>query len=184
MPSPTVEEIRHRLVIAGSVTDTITGQRIADAVVEVGEQNLHTQTGEDGSFYFIDLPTGSYTLNLSVPGSGSRYGTATVPNVTVQNATNGRPIFDPNANVQLPPTRLVGQVKRIDNDQPIANAMIQLRGSEAQTLTDKQGRYVLLGLQAGTPTIQVSVKGFVTSTQKVTLSPGHSTTANFSLTAS
>jgi Carboxypeptidase regulatory-like domain/CarboxypepD_reg-like domain len=161
-----VEQIRHRVAIAGSVTDAITEQRIAGAVVEVVGQNLQTQTREDGSFYFIDLPDGQYTLKVSAPNLGSRYGTANVANVTVKDE-NGRLIFDSQANVKLSPTRLIGQVKRSDNNQPIANALVQLRGSETQTLTNKEGRYVLSGIQASQPRVQVSVNGFVTQIQQV-----------------
>lgn len=106
-----------------------------------------------------------------------------LPNVTVKDE-DGRPIFDPQANVKLFPTRLVGQVNRSDNNQPIDNALVQLRGSEIQTLTDKEGRYVLSGIQASSPRVQVSLKGFVTSIQKVELTAGQETTANFSLVPS
>jgi hypothetical protein len=161
-----VEEIRHQVAIAGFVNDAITEHRIADAGVEVVGQNLQIQTREDGSFYFIDLPDGQYTLKVSVPNLGSRYGTATVANITVKNE-NGRPIFDLQAKVKLSPTRLVGQVKGSDNNQPIANALVQLCGSETKTLTNQEGRYVLSGIQASQPRVQVSVNGFVTQIQKV-----------------
>ncbi|HEY9670733.1 MAG TPA: carboxypeptidase regulatory-like domain-containing protein [Waterburya sp.] len=162
-----VEEIRHRAAIAGYVTDAITRQGIWGAIVEIVGQNLRTQTRNDGFFYFRDLPTGQYSLNLAASHLGSRYGIATVLNVMVQNAADGRPIFDPKANIPLPPTRLTGQVKRSDNNQAIATAIIQVLGSEAQILTDKNRLFSLSGIQAGKPTIKVSAKGFVTATQQV-----------------
>lgn len=182
MLSSEPEKIHHRAAIAGTVTDAITQQSIQGAVVEIEGQNLRTLTREDGSFYFIDLPRGKYNLKVSAPKLGSRYGTANIPEVTVQDDHNGRPIFDLKAQVKLPPTRLVGQLKRSDNNQPIARAIVQLRGSETQTLTDKEGRYTLLGLQAGKLNVQVSAKGFQPETQKVTLTTGQETKADFNLT--
>lgn len=184
------EEIRHRVAIAGSVTDTITGQYMLGAVVKIVEQNLQTKSREDGSFYFIDLPVGQYSLNISAPNLGSRYGIFTIPNVTVKNDDkDGNPTFDSQSflYVKLSPTRLVGQVKSSENNQPttIANALVQLRGSETQTLTDKEGRYILSCIQAGKPTVQVSVNGFVTQIKKVEdLIPGKDKLLDFNLVPS
>jgi hypothetical protein len=183
MSNATIEEIRHRIAIAGSVTDASTGQPISNAILEITGHHLRTFSRDDGSFYFIDLPMGQYPLTASVPDLGSRYGSATVAAVAVQNASDGRPILDPKAQVKLPPTRLVGQVQRSDNNQPIANAVVRLLGSETQTLTNQTGHYTLLGIQAGNPTAQVSAEGFAISSQKVSLSAGQVTTANFRLIA-
>lgn len=180
MSDSTVEEIRHRLAIAGSVTDAITGQPISNAVIEITEY-LRALSRSDGSFYFIDLPIGQYRLNISVPALGNRYGTVTLEAVMVQNAVDGRPILDPKANIKLPPTQLTGQIQRSDNNQPISNAIVRLLGSETSTLTNKDGQYTLSGIQAGKPTAEASAKGFVASSQKVSLSQGQSTTANFRL---
>lgn len=185
-PSAVVSEIiSHRVAIAGSVTDAITGQYIAGAVVKIEGQNLQTQTREDGSFYFIDLLAGQYTLNISAPNLGSRYGTADVPNVTVQNDKDAKPKFEPQAfvYVKLSPTRLVGRVTQ-SGKPPIPYALVQMLSSETQTETDKEGNYVFSGIQAGTHTVQVSLNGSK-YTQKVTLTAGQTTTApDFSLVPS
>jgi hypothetical protein len=188
-----VEEVRHRAAIAGYITDAISGQEIADAAVEIVGQDLKAQTQADGFFYFMDLPVGLYELVVSAPQLGTRYGTAaiadvevkteTITNVTPKNITVIKPIFDDKANVQLPPTRLGGEVKRSDNDQAIPQATVRLRGSQVKTLTDEEGKYLLSGLQSSQPTVQVSATGFVTESQeKVTLTAGEETTVNFSLT--
>lgn len=185
MPSPAAEEIRHRVAIAGAVVDATTRQSLDGAVVAIAGQNLSTQTREDGSFYFLDLPVGStYTLNVSAPRLGSRYGSKTIENVTVQSTADGRPQLDPKATVLLPPTQLVGQVKRSGTPEvAIAGAIVQLRGSTLQTTTDQTGRYTLSSLQAGTPTVQVTVKGGGAATRKITLNAGQSTTADFVITS-
>lgn len=183
MPGLAVEEIRHHVAIAGSVTDSVSGRAIAGAIVEIVDPKLCTLTREDGSFYFIDLPVGSYSLNLAAPSLSSRYGVINGLNILVQNTGDGRPILDSKANVQLAPTTLVGQVFRADNRQPIGSAIVQLRRSDVQTITDKEGRYTLSGLLSGTPSVQAAAKGFSTSIQAVVLTTGQATTANFSLRA-
>ena len=178
----TFEVISHRASIAGHITDLITRQAIPNVAVEVVGQNLQTLTGKDGFFYFIDLSVGQYMLRVSTPRLGSRYRTTTdVPDVAVENEPDGRPIFDSKANVQLSPTRVVGEVKRSDNNQPIENAVVQLRGSGIQTLTDDRGEYILSSLVKGNPTVQAVAQGFLPSTQTVTLTAGEETIANFSL---
>lgn len=180
MPNPAVEEIRHRVAIAGSVEDSVSGRAIAGAIVEVVDPLLQMLTREEGSFYFIDLPVGSYTLNISAPSFGTRYGVVNGLNILVQNTADNQPILDSKAKVKLTPTTLVGRVTRSDNNQPIERAIVQLRWSTVQTLTDKEGHYTLPVL-AGASTAQASIKGFSTSIQKVVLTAGAETTANFSL---
>ncbi|MGV0025330.1 carboxypeptidase-like regulatory domain-containing protein [Phormidesmis priestleyi] len=181
MPSPSVEEIRHHVAIAGSLTDATSGRAIAGAIVEIVDPALQTLTREDGGFYFIDLPVGLYSLNVSAPSFNTRYGVVTGLTIAVQNTVEGRPIFDSKARVKLTPTALVGRVTRADNNQPIERAIVQLRWTTIQTLTDQEGRYTLSGLLSSASTVQASAKGFSTSIQKVVLTTGQETTANLSL---
>jgi Carboxypeptidase regulatory-like domain len=176
-----LETIRHRAAISGYVTDAITGQAISGVIIEVREGTLKTQTASDGFFYFVDLDAGLYTLSISAPILGSRYGTAGIPNLGVQDGPDGRPMFDPKANVALPPTRLTGYVRRSSDGQPLKGALVQVLGSEAKTVTDQNGKYAITGLQSGTPNVQASAEGRASVVQKVTLEPGTETAADFSL---
>jgi hypothetical protein len=189
-------EVRHKVAIAGTTSDEVTKQPIADAVVELLGQNLHIQMSENGSFYlinqqtglvklptslskiqngffyFMDLPNGEYTLKVSAPKLESRYEPVKEQKVTVPNLQ---------ANVQLSPTRLVGQVKRSDNNEPIAKALVKLGGSEYQTLTNDKGEYILLGIVASKPTVQVSYPKFEQSSKQVELIAGIEHIQDFSL---
>jgi Carboxypeptidase regulatory-like domain len=179
------EQIHHRVSIAGCISDAITKQSLKGIAVEVEGQNLYTLTREDGSFYFIDLPDGLYNLKVSPSYSNGCYGSANVTDVEVQNVTNSKPVFDLKANVELQPTQLVGKVQRRDNKQPVAKATVRLCGTNIQTSTDKEGRYIFIGLQQGNLTIQASAKGFLSEKQKVSLKVGQKMTADdFNLTLS
>jgi hypothetical protein len=171
-------ETHQQVSIAGVVTDSITGYWIVNAWVEVVELNLQTQTAEDGSFFFIDLPVGSYTLEISVPRLGTRYGTKE-QNVTLSTAAN-RTLTS--VDVQLVPTSITGQVTDKNTKQAIANALVQLLGSEIQALTNSQGQYVIFGIPVCKPTVQVSAQNYQTSqSQPVQLSQGKGITVDFSL---
>ncbi|MBD2037651.1 carboxypeptidase regulatory-like domain-containing protein [Leptolyngbya sp. FACHB-321] len=183
MPTLFIEEIHHYVAIAGSVANAVSGGAIAGTLVEIVDLKRRTLTREDGSFYFTDLPVGSYILTIAAPHLSSRYGAINGLTIQVQNNERGKPILDPKAKVQLVPTTLTGQVVRADTSKPIRGAIVQLRRGDLQTITDKEGRYTLSGLLASKPSIQVTAKDFSTSVQTVVLTTGQTTTANFSLSA-
>lgn len=189
-------EIRHKVAIAGTASDKVTKQPITDVIVELFGQDLHIQMSEKGSlylinqqtglvrlptslskiqngfFYFMDLPNGEYTLKVSAPKLEKRYEKFKEQKITIPNLQ---------ANVQLSPTQLVGQVKRSDNNEPIAKALVKLGGSEYQTLTNDKGEYILLGVVASKPTVQVSHPKFERSSKQVELIAGIERIQDFSL---
>jgi hypothetical protein len=54
--------------IYGTVTDFSSGEPIANANVRLNPRGETTLTGMDGTFEFVDLPSGSYSLSLSKNG--------------------------------------------------------------------------------------------------------------------
>jgi hypothetical protein len=189
MPNSVSEEIiiyiKHRAAIAGYVTDAITGKGISGVAVKVVGKNLSTLTNEDGFYYFLDLEKGQYDLNILVSKESRRiYGgsddepTTKIQGIAVE--SDGKPVFDLKANVALYPTRLVGSVKRSDNQNFVPMAIVKLLGTDIQTLTDDKGQYFLSGLPSPAKLIiQVSAKEIATTSQEVTLEAGKQKNLDF-----
>jgi len=176
-----METTRRRVAIAGIVTDAVTGRGLAGAIVKITAKNLQAVTRNDGSYFFTDLGAGKYTLNAAAPDQGSRYGAVKITNVIVQNAADNRPVFDGKANVALPPTRVSGTVKRSSDGKPLQGVAVKIRGSEAKTVTDENGKYLLTGFHAGAPTVEASGAGYAAAARKATLTAGAESIADFSL---
>lgn len=187
--SEEIISITHRAAIAGHITDAITGKGISGAVVEVVGTNLSTLTREDGFYYFLDLKKeeGPYELEILVPKESRRIygGSDDEPTTKIQGIgveSDGKPVFDLKANVALYPTRLVGSVKRSDNQPLVHKAIVKLRGSDLQTLTGDKGQYLLSGLPSGVKlSIRVSGTEIATTSQEVTLESGKQQSLDFNV---
>jgi hypothetical protein len=106
------------------------------------------QTAEDGSFYFLDLPAGSYTLRATWP-QGHAYLEVAEATVTLAE-DNDQPTF---IELVLATTGVVGQVTAqsettANGAGPIALAQVQVVESGAQVLSDRSGTFQLLDLEA------------------------------------
>ncbi len=77
-----------------------------------------------------------------------------------------------------------GRVVDSTSAQPVAGARVGILGSSIGTLTDRDGRYVLQGLAAGTITVRAQRIGFAPQTVQVALTEGSSATVDFTLAAS
>jgi hypothetical protein len=152
----------------------------------VAERPDRTRTASDGHFHFLDLPDGQYTLTASLPGAGSRYGTAQVE-ATVSRDAEGN-ISMVTADIALPPTTIRGRVVDQDNN-PVGMAEVRVVGSGERTFsnadieapTEIQGQYRLTGLEAGKRTVLVSARGYTTATQTVQLTQGDAVERNVQL---
>jgi hypothetical protein len=189
----TWEIIRHQVAIAGRVTDAQTGRAIGGARVGITaapaaftdwlairakqygaqwaamvERPDQARTALDGHFHFLDLPDGQYTLTASLPGSGSRYGTAGREAVVSSHAQGT--ITMAAADIALPPTTLKGEITDQDGNR-IALVEVRVQGSGEQAFSDAQGRYILASLEIGQRTVLVFAQRYQPGSQTVTLSP-------------
>jgi hypothetical protein len=197
--------VRRQVVLAGRVVDGQTQTPLAGAIVELAdapaafrrwlaahrvqhgaawerlaERPDRTRTDAAGRFAFLDLPSGSYGLAASLPGSGSRYGTS---------QSRARVTRDRDGNAQLaivdlalPTTTVTGKVTG-PGSKPVLLASVQVKGAPEHAFTDAQGQYVLAGLEAGQRTLLVRARGFEPAEQAAALArPGAAKTVNVTLT--
>jgi hypothetical protein len=198
------EPTRRQVAIAGTVTDSQSGQAIAGARVEIinapeafnatlaikaiqhgddwpkmSERPDRTCTRTDGHFHFMDLPDGDYTLKITQPGSGTRYGTAEAE-TTVSRDADGNIDWE-NVAVQLSPTAIGGTVTTQSDggagggghpleEEPVWMAEIRVSGSGERTFSNQNGEYLLTGLEIGTRQISVTATGFTQSTPETPFS--------------
>lgn len=175
--------------IAGALVEIVAGPAVFDALLDSVAANparrfsregfVCQRSRADGRYYVLDLPDGAYDLRVSAPLPSSRYGTLIVRNIHV---TAPRTLDESRTpalvNVALSPTRIRGRVTRDDNARPVAGAKVRLRGDLQAALTDDDGQYLLSGLVAGEPTIEVTAKNLVTTTRKISLSAGQEQTVD------
>lgn len=187
----TVDLVRHQVAIAGRLTDLETGKPLAGARVEItgapseftawldlrarqfgdrwpvlAERPDRKRTAADGHFHFLDLPAGAYTLTASLPGAGSRYGTATAA-ATVALDAEERFVLAA-ADVSLPPTTVKGRISgppggtknKPTPGDPVMMAEVRVRGSGERTFSDGDGNYRLSELEPGERTVLVTARGF------------------------
>ncbi len=170
------EAVRHRVAIAGRLTDGETGRALQGGRVEItgaprsfqkwvaahalqfgdrwpamAERPDRTRTADDGHFHFLDLPIGTYTLTASRPRAGSRWGTATAEARVRKRSMAG-------ADMTLPPTTVKGRVVR--KNKAIAMAEVRVRGSAERDHSAGDGSYLLRGLETGERTLEVTAQEF------------------------
>jgi hypothetical protein len=156
-------EIRHRATVVGTVGDELTGKPMegAELLLTGGRRPAAlAHSGPGGLFSFIDVPEGEYRVRASWPGSLGRY------------AEDLRPVTVPAAKplgLLLRPTSVRGKV--VDSGGlGISLAFIRLRDSLDSCYTDRQGDYVLAGVEPGSRRLLVSARGYVSASVGVELS--------------
>lgn len=76
---------------------------------------------------------------------------------------------------------VAGTVTDQNTGQPVAGARVQVRNTNIAAITNAEGRYTLRNVPAGTHGVRVSVIGFASVSQSVTVDAGGIATADFAL---
>ncbi|GAB1765757.1 carboxypeptidase regulatory-like domain-containing protein [Priestia megaterium] len=156
--------------ITGTVVNAQTSTPLSGAVLQVFQSGsttpiTNTVTDQNGSFSFIGLAPGEYSLVAQATNFGS---VAVGAIITSGNTTT--------ITVQAPPLPGVisGQVTDFSGNA-LSNATIRLLDSNQNVVgigsTDLTGSYTIGNVAAGTYTVIASASGFGTNTQGVTIAP-------------
>jgi hypothetical protein len=182
--------VRRRVALTGVVTEAETGKPVEGAAVEISAgpaafeklrarapDRAATTSLPDGTFHFLDLPPGQYTIGAA---GGGRFGTAKAKG-RVRRA-GGDPSPPPLVELALPGTRIAGKVTSAGGD-PVPLATVRVRGSGERALTAADGTFVLRGLELGDRRIDVAARGFEPAAVDVALTrAGAARRANIGLT--
>lgn len=141
-----------------------------------------TWSQADGIFHFINLPPGDYQLRVSVPRAGTRYGTVTTKRLTVNPNPPEKPVKAAWVEVEVPLTRIYGQITNDETHEPVVGAHVYLRGETKYVQTTADGHYELLGLVASSPMVEASADHFRAASRRVTMLPGQERMVNLKLT--
>jgi len=77
--------------------------------------------------------------------------------------------------------RITGQVTSAQNMRPLEGAQVSIEGTGMGGLANAQGRFLLLNVPAGNYTVRVTMIGYGTSRQQVTVAAGQVANADFQL---
>lgn len=201
------QEIRHQATISGVLTDGQTGKPVGGAQIRITDgpaeylnllslaiaqygpklQNSkkapdRTVTAPDGHFHFLNLPDGSYTLEATVTGKGSRYGTVLATALVSRNPDSSVNLAVVNPIVQ--PTTISGTITNQAGD-PLPMASARVGNSGEQVFTDMLGTYRLIGVETGNRNIIAAAQGYEVASRQILINTaGTAQTLDFILPVS
>ncbi len=151
--------------IVGEVFDANSGLAVGQAQITVS--GLPTSTLSDastGAFALEGIPAGNYTVTVSHVGYAPYTGPATVEGSGTTNL--GRITL----RLAEGTAALRGRVTDSKTSTVLSGVTVQVTGAlNSQTQTNAQGEYELIGLPAGSYSIQVSLSGYQSLTQTAEL---------------
>jgi len=157
--------------IQGTVTDATTGQSVAGARVTAA--GISAVTGDDGVYTLNDVPAGQQTLSASADGFA--------PAQVTVNVISGQVLTQ---NITLLPLKgtIRGVVINAVNNQPIAGATIEIKGTSISATSGGDGAYVLSNAPVGSQTVTASASNFDATQATVTVVADLTVTQDFFLT--
>lgn len=144
-------------LIFGTVTDAVTSQPIAGALVQVtGAATASTTTGADGQFRLAVLP-GQINVTVSATGYGTASGTV---NSQAGAQLRFSPALVPADGQPETQTSLVGKVVDDQSGAAVAGATILLQSAGQTATTGTDGTFVIAGISAGSYSALITASGY------------------------
>ena len=144
-------------IIFGTVTDAVTSQPIAGALVHVtGTVDAAATTGADGQFRLAVLP-GQLTVTVTATGYGTATGTVSSQ---AGSQLSFSPALVPEGSQPGTQTSLVGKVVDDQSGSAIADATIQLQNATGTATTGADGSFSLPNITAGNYTAAITATGY------------------------
>jgi hypothetical protein len=154
--------------IAGTVTDSLTGQPLAGASVTYSGSS--TSSDGNGRYSFTDVVEGTYSVSV---------------NTTGYNAQSQQVVVGPGASITIDfalaplPGSVSGTVTDVASGAPLAGATVTYSGGSV--ITNGSGQYSFPSLAEGTYSFTAGATGYGPQTRTAGVGPGASVGLNFSL---
>lgn len=147
-------------LITGRITDASTGSPIRYAMVEIERSGLlGADANGDGVYNLAAVPEGTYNLIVSHPAYQSKI----ISGISV---FNEQPTTVDITLIPKPTIgRLTGRILDSQTGNPIANAILSIKGTNLTTTTDATGSYTIINAPAGLITIDISASGYPITTR-------------------
>ena len=162
--------------IEGTVYQHDTNALLVGAAVHIVETDQQQKTGKDGTFRFIEIPVGTYTLSISHP----TYNTSTEIPIEIRAGETLRGRFYPSAAVPFINTTdsgdIDGYVYSQTTGKPLAEAEVRFIEIDASVSTDVSGNFRFIAIVPGTYTLSIThATHKIPTTTTVTVTAGGTT---------
>ena len=142
--------------IEGTVLQHGTDTPFVEAEVRIVETDQQQKTNKDGTFRFIEIPVGTYTLSISHP----TYNTPTEIPIEIRAGETLRGRFYPSAAVPFINTTdsgdIDGYVYSQTTGKPLAEAEVRFIEIDVSGRTDASGNFRFIAIAPGTYTLSIT----------------------------
>lgn len=177
-PATTIAQDTARVAIQGAVIDARSGLPIEGVEVTLADLGLVTRTDSAGAFFLPDLALGTYHLALQKDG----YERAEGPLQVLRPGSMVIRLDPLTASVDPESSRIQGIVRDLESGERLEGALVSIEEVRLNQLSGTYGRFVLTDVPPGTRRLVVSLLGYATRTESITVPPASILTLNVGLT--